>query len=119
MSGVVPHPVLDRLVAAYNASDAQAFAAVLADNVTIASFPGRVLQASAAEVRAHYEKVFAEFPGNRTEVVHRIVLGDKVVDHERVRRTAEGEPIDVVAINTIEGDRITRIEFVSPMKVGE
>ena len=116
---IAAHPVLDRLVAAYNAGDAAGFAAILAEDVRIVSYPGRVLQASAAEVRAHYEKVFAENPGNRTEVVHRVVLGDRVVDHERVRRSAGAEPFDVIAINTLAGDRIASIEFVSNAKAGE
>jgi uncharacterized protein (TIGR02246 family) len=116
---ITPHPVLDRLVAASNAGDAAGFAAVLADDVRIVSHPGRVLQGSASEVRTHYEKVFATNPGNRTEVVHRVVLGDRVVDHERVRRSADAEPFDVIAINTIEGDRVASIEFISNAKAGE
>lgn len=116
---VAAHPVLDRLVAAYNAGDAAGFAAVLADDVKIISHPGRILQSGAAEVRTHYEKVFAENPGNRTEVVHRVIFGHRVVDHERVRRAAGAEPFDVISINTLAGDRIASIEFVSNAKAGE
>lgn len=116
---VVAHPVLDRLVEAYNAGDAARFAALLTDDVKIVSHPGRVLQSSAAEVREHYRRVFAENPGNRSEVVYRLVLGDRVVDHERVRRSADADPFDVIAINTLAGERIARIDFISSAKAGE
>ena len=115
---VVAHPVLDRLRAAYNAGDASVFAGVLADDVRIVSHAGRVLQTSAAEVREHYEKVFASNPDNRTEMVHRIVLGERIIDHERVRRSLAAAPFDVVTINTISGDRVASIEFLNA-KAGE
>lgn len=116
---VTPFPLLDQLVDAYNAGDADSFADLLSADVVVVSHPERLLQSGNAEVRSHYRQVFSANPGNRTEVLHRIVLGDRVVDHERVSRSDNADPFDVVTIYTIAGARISRIDFVSQAKAGE
>jgi hypothetical protein len=56
--------------------------------------------------------VFGDFPHNKVELVNRMVLGGTVMDHERVRRTPDAEPFDVIAIYTIAGGKIARVDFV-------
>jgi hypothetical protein len=64
---------------------------------------------------------FAEFyatqrfnlPGLRADIVNRIVLGNKVIDHERVWGVREG-PMEVAAVYEVVGQRIERVWFFSP-----
>jgi hypothetical protein len=44
--------------------------------------------------------------------LHRVVFDDVIVDHERVTRTPESEPFDVVAVNTIRDGKIIRLDFI-------
>lgn len=104
--------VIDTLVAAYNAQDARAFADLFALDAVHGLLHGNALEKSREEIYQRYIEVFAMYPGNRTEVVHRIVFGNYVIDHERVTRSKGAEPFDVVAINTLEAGLIKRLEFV-------
>ena len=58
-----------------------------ADDVVVADLngDGHAARASTA-YRARYRDAFAEFPKNKAELLNRIVLGDTVIDHERVDR---------------------------------
>src|SRR5690606_9404268 len=97
---------------AYNAQDLDAFCAIYADDCVIADLNGPVTQAGVQEVRARYAKTFADFPNNRASVVHRMALGDVVIDHEKVERSPEGPFFEALVIYTVKNGRIARVDFV-------
>ena len=97
---------------AYNVQDLDAHVAYFADDVVIADFNGAVSLTGRVAYRERYAKVFGDFPQNKVELVNRMVLGGTVMDHERVRRTPDAEPFDVIAIYTIAGGKIARVDFV-------
>lgn len=94
--------IIDSLVVAYNAQDARAFADHFALDAVHGLLHDNAQQKSREEIYQRYIEVFAMYPENRTEVVHRIVFGNCVIDHEKVTRSKNAEPFDVVAINTLE-----------------
>lgn len=96
---------------AYNAQDLDAYEAFFAPNVIVGDLNGAVAQRSYAELRARYEKTFAQFPQNRAEVLNRIVVGSTVVEHERVTRAPGGETFDVICIYTLAAGKIARVDF--------
>ena len=96
---------------AYNIQDLDAHVAYFADDVVIADFNGAVSLTGRAAYKERYAKVFSDFPQNKVELVNRMVLGGTVIDHERVRRTPDAEPFDVIAIYTIAGGKIARVDF--------
>jgi hypothetical protein len=97
---------------AYNVQDLDAHVAFFADDVVIADLNGAVSLTGRVAYRERYAKVFGDFPHNKVELVNRMVLGGTVMDHERVRRTPDAEPFDVIAIYTIAGGKIARVDFV-------
>jgi hypothetical protein len=104
--------IVDSLVRAYNNHDARGFADHFSDDAIHGILHSDDLDVGAEAIFRRYVEVFARFPQNGTEVVHRVVFDDVVVDHERVRRSPESEPFDVVAVNTIRGGKIIRLDFV-------
>ena len=104
--------LIDSLVLAYNSHDALAFSAHFSDD----AYHGELHSADALIGReAIYERyvdVFRRFPGNATQVVHRVILDGVIVDHERVSRHPGDAPFDVVAVNTIRDNKIVRLEFI-------
>jgi hypothetical protein len=58
--------------------------------------------------RARYDAAFAQFPQNKAELLNRMVVGNTVIDHEKVIRGPEGPVFDVAAIYTFRGDKIAR-----------
>ncbi len=104
--------VIDRLVVAYNAHDARAFADFFATDAVHGPLRGEAPQIGREAVYERYVDVFAQFPQNHTEVMHRVVTGAFVVDHERVRRGPDSEPFDVVAIYEMSDGTISQLDFV-------
>jgi hypothetical protein len=99
---------------AYNAQDINAYMAFFAPDCVIADVGVGVTENGAEAIRHRYANMFQKFPHNRAEVMHRIVLGDKVIDHERVTRGPGGESFEVAAIYTVRAGKITRVDFVKP-----
>lgn len=104
--------VIDALVHAYNSGNADAFAELFAEDAIAYEHPNIPAQIGREGIRAFYKKRFAEFPQNRTQVLHRIIIGDYVIDHERSQRSPDHEPFDVVAINELRDGFIQRLDLV-------
>ena len=107
-----PADVAQGQMDAYNVQDLDTFCAFYADDVVISDFNGPVTQQGIGALRERYAKMFAEFPQNRVELVGRMVIGDRVIDHERVFRSPEATPFEVAVVYTIAQGRIARADFV-------
>jgi hypothetical protein len=108
---VTPIEVVQRQLDAYNAQDLDLFCTFYASDAVIGDLNGAVTQKGLAEIRARYEKAWAQFPQNRAVALSRIVVGSTVIDHERVTRAPGGEEFEVAAIYTIRDGRIARVDF--------
>jgi len=97
---------------AYNAQDLEAFVTFFDDGITISDLNGEPNLRGLDAYRERHAAMFAQFPGNRAELLSRIVVGDTVIDHERVFRSPEATPFEVAAIYSFAGDKIARVDFV-------
>lgn len=100
------------MIAAYNAQDADAYVSYMTDDASEAAYRGASLRDGKEGTRAGLAAMFAEFPENRAEILSGYELGDYVVLHERVSRSAAAEPFEVMTIYSFEGDKVSRVEFV-------
>lgn len=109
-----PESVVQAQLEAYNARDIDAFLATYAEDVKLFEFPGELLSEGTAPMRERYGKLFQDERLHAT-IVNRIVLGNTVIDHERVRLTLPQGPgtIEAVAIYEVRGGRITAVWFRS------
>jgi len=96
---------------AYNVQDLDAHCACFADDVIVGDLNGDVTIRGMEAYRAKYTQVFSDFPKNRAELANRICVGDTVIDHERVYRDGVTEAFQVIAIYTIAGGKIARVDF--------
>ena len=101
-----------QMIAHYNAQDADAYVSLMTDDACEANYRGAVVREGKEGTREGLKKMFAEFPENRAEVIGSNELGNYVVFHERVWRSAAAEPFDVVAVYSFEGDKCARVEFI-------
>ena len=97
---------------AYNAQDLDAYCGFFADDVVVADLNGAVNLEGVDAYRARYAGAFAQFPQNKAELLARIVVGDTVIDHEKVIRGPDGQTFEVAAIYTFRDGKIARVDFV-------
>ena len=101
-----------QMIAHYNAQDADAYVALMTDDACEAGYRGAVVREGKEGTRAGLKALFAEFPENRAEIITGYELGPFAVLHERVYRTANSDPLEVMSIYSFEGDKCSRVEFV-------
>lgn len=97
---------------AYNAQDVDAFCSFFADDVIVSDLNAAPNLHGLKDYRERHVGLFAQFPQNQAERLSRIVIGNIVIDHERVLRNPDAVPFEVAAIYTIVGDKIARVDFV-------
>jgi uncharacterized protein (TIGR02246 family) len=104
--------IAQAMIAHYNAQDADAYVALMTDDAVEAGYRGAVLRDGKEGVRAGLKAMFAQFPENRAEIITAYELGEYVVLHEKVWRTSDGEPFEVMSVYSFEGDKCSRVEFI-------
>jgi hypothetical protein len=98
--------VVDRVLAALNAHDLDAFVACYADNATIENGHDEVFVRGRDELRSRYGAMFEQMPEVRVEALTRTDVGEFVVQKEVV--TGRGEPERHVAVYLVQDGRIQR-----------
>jgi len=104
-----PEVVVQRQLDAFNSRDLDALLATYSDEAEIYEHPGTLIAAGKDALRERYRVRLAE-PNLHAELLYRVVLGSKVIDHERVTRTfpeGEGE-IDLLMIYEVKDGRIAK-----------
>jgi hypothetical protein len=104
--------IAETMIAHYNAQDADAYVSLITDDACEASYRGAVLREDKEGVRSGLKAMFAEFPHNCAEILSSFVLGETVVLHEKVTRSVDTEPFEVMSIYCFEGDKVSRVEFI-------
>lgn len=101
--------IVQRQVDAYNARDLAAFVACYDDNV-------QVFRPPASEPVIAGKDAFTEFyrtqrfnlPALHAQIVNRIALGHRVIDHERISGVRE-QPFEIAVVYEVAGDRIATV----------
>jgi hypothetical protein len=101
--------VVQRQLDAYNARDLDRFLAEFREDV-------RVYRPPATEPAIAGREAFAAFyatqrfnrPALRAELLNRMVLGNRVVDHERISGVRD-EPFEMVVVYQVAGGRIAAL----------
>ena len=104
--------IATRMIEHYNAHDADAYVALMTDDACEAGYRGAVLREGREGVRSGLKAMFAEFPQNRADILSSYLLGETVVLHEKVARSPEAEPFEVMSIYSFSGDKVDRVEFI-------
>ena len=105
--------VVQRQLEAYNARDLDRFIATYSDQVRIFRMPSVEPAISGkSQLAEAYGKRFSS-PSLHAEVLARIVLGNKVIDHERVRGIKE-VPVEAVAVYEVAEGLIQTVWFFYP-----
>ncbi len=109
-----PADIVQSQLDAYNARDLQGFLATYSESVQIYRLPATEPALSGkAQLDQFYGTQRFNRPDLHAELVNRIVLGNKVIDHERVRGIVEA-PIEGIAVYEVRDGLIQVVWFFSP-----
>jgi len=97
---------------AYNAQDLDAYCGFFTDDIVVADLNGAVTSEGIEAYRTRYAGAFAQFPQNKAELLNRMVVGQTVIDHEKVIRGPQGPTFEVAAVYTFRDGKISRVDFV-------
>ncbi len=108
-----PETLVQRQLDAYNARDLVAFLACFGDDV-------RIYRPPATEPALAGKEAYGQFyatqrfnhDGLRADLLNRIVIGNTVIDHERIHGV-RGEPFEVAAAYQVIDGQIRRVWMFS------
>lgn len=110
---MTPEQVVQRQLEAYNALDLERFLAEFSATVQVYRPPAAEPTISGKPALADfYAKNRFNLPDLHAEIVSRMVLGNKVVDHERITGV-KAQPFEVVAVYEIVNGLIQSVWFFS------
>lgn len=96
----------------YNAHDLEGFISTYSDDVKIYNLiDNTIIMEGKKLLKENYKERFDVLKVH-AELVNRIVIGDKVIDHEHVSGLTKNDIVKAVAIYEIEDCLIKRVWFV-------
>jgi len=105
-------PVVAQLDA-YNNQDIEKFIVNFSQNCVVEDGEGHVLMTGRAAMYESYKKMFEASPELHCRLASRIVVGNYVLDEERVTgRSGNPEEGHVVAVYRIENEEIVHVRFL-------
>ena len=107
-TAMAPETLVQRGIDAYNAHDAEAFASVYAADMELHDLGGALYLSGREALRERYAQLFASAPNVHVEIVRRIVVGNNVIDEERITHTPSGRDAHVAVIYEIRDGAIAR-----------
>lgn len=105
--------VVQKQVDAYNARNLAIFLDCHAPDVELYHFSEHTPYATGrADLKNIYQDVFENSPDLHAEIINRMVMGNTVIDHERVTGRKGVEVSVIIAIYEIENGLIAKARFL-------
>ncbi|NRB82546.1 MAG: nuclear transport factor 2 family protein [Winogradskyella sp.] len=105
-----PELIVNKQLEAYNKRDVEEFAKTYAKDIKLYSFPDELTSEGNDALKKRYDTMFKSVPDLNAEIVNRIVLGNKVIDKEKV--TINGNIFYAIAIYEVKDGLISKVTFI-------
>lgn len=102
--------IVQKQLAAYNNKDLENYIAMFSEHVQLYNFPGEMILEGKEQMRERY-KIRFESPNLHAEIVSRTLLGEYVIDHEKVSGIREGL-VEASVIYHISDGLIDKMWFI-------
>lgn len=111
-----PRAVVAAQLDAYNAGNLEAFMATFHSDAELFILGDSTPRAQGKDaVREVYAGLFEDSPDLHSELVHRAVIGNRVIDHERITgRQGSGTPLELVMVYEVVDGGIRRAWSIRP-----
>ncbi len=110
---MTPEDIVQKQLDAYNSRDIDTFVAMHAPNAELYSFSETTpFVKGQKQIRATYNEIFETSPSLFSKLIHRIVLGNKVIDHEEITGRKGVDVLEFIAIYEVDEMTITKAHFI-------
>lgn len=109
-----PEQIVQENLDAYNQRDIKGFTSLLADTIKLYDLGAKYPTAEGIDkVKMLYQNLFINSPNLKSTLLNRIVIGNKVIDHESiVGRNGMKEVLELVVIYEIQQEKITKLTVI-------
>jgi len=105
-----PEVIINNQLEAYNNKDIEAFATTYSTDIKLYTFPNNLISEGQDAIRKQYSSFFERIPDLNAQIVNRMVLGNKVIDKEKV--TVNGNIFYAIAIYEVKDGKISKVTFI-------
>lgn len=106
-----PEQLVQQQLNAYNGHHLEAFLKPYADSVKIYNFPNELLLEGKSKMREQYTWI-EKTPNLHCELVNRTILGNTVIDHERIVFDPNRPKVEAIAVYKINKGEIVEVYFM-------
>jgi hypothetical protein len=98
----------------YNQRNIEGFMSSFSDSITLFMFGKTEPVAKGKDaIQKLYKELFDDSPKLHSTILHRAVIGNKVIDHESIKgRKGSKKPVKLVMIYEVSGDKIARMTVI-------
>lgn len=108
-----PEEIVQKQLDAYNARDIDTFVSMHAPDAELYSFSETAPFVKGQEqIRTIYSEIFKNSPNLHSKLIHRIVLGNKVIDHEEITGRKGVDVLEFIAIYEVDDTSIVKAHFI-------
>lgn len=109
-----PETIVQQQLDFYNSRNIRGFMSLFSDDaVLLNQSDGKVLATGKDEVRKLYSGLFKKSPNLNSQLDNRMVLGNTVIDHERITgRLGNSEVIELIVIYEVKKEKIFRVTVI-------
>ena len=105
-----PESIVNKQLKTYNDRDIDAFVDTYSNDIKLYKFPDKLISEGHDAIRKQYGSMFKKTPDLNAQIANRMVLGNKVIDKEKV--TANGNVFYAIAIYEVKNDKILKVTFI-------
>lgn len=111
---MTPEQVVQKQLDTYNARDIDGFMSVMSDDVSLYNLgQSTPISSGWTEVKNIYNNLFDKSPRLRSELVNRIVMGNVVIDHEKITgRMGNKDVLELSVIYEVRDEKIHKITVI-------
>lgn len=110
--GQTPVELADLQLKGYNERNIDLFLEAYSDSVKVFSFPNQLLYSGKEKMRMNYAGMFNNLKDLNCTIKSRMVLGNTVIDEERVLLRKDQPLLEAIAIYKIAAGKIQEVYFV-------
>lgn len=109
-----PEQIVQYSLECYNNREINSFLSVFSETVTFRNYLSAAPSMQGLkEVRAFYQMLFTSSPLLHSTILSRIIMGNKVIDHERISgRMNAGPVVEMILVYEVQSGKIENVTVI-------